>query len=56
MARDAALRGTNKRWEHVSYLFMRVPELVLEDGLAIGQGLDLIGKGVEGLGQRLGEM
>ena len=36
-----------------AYLFVRKPQLVFEDGLSIRKNLNLVGKLVESLGQRL---
>lgn len=45
-----------KKEQSLAYLLMRIPELVLQYGFAIDQRLHFIGKGVEGLGQSLGEL
>lgn len=37
------------------YLLVSKPQLVFEDRLAVGQELNLIGKGVESIGQGVGE-
>lgn len=39
-----------------TYLFVGIPQLVLQNGLAIDQRLDLVGERDKGLGQRLDEM
>jgi len=40
----------------MSYLLLRIAQLVLEDGVAIDQRLDFVGKRGEGLSQSLGEV
>ena len=47
----ARLRG-----RRLAYLFVRKPELVLQDGLVVNQRLHLIGKSVERLGQSLRQL
>lgn len=39
-----------------TYLFMGVPEFMLQDGLPVGQVLHFVGKGVEGLDQLLDQL